>query len=322
MSATSVSFGSLRPLAIDRDGRNVVIGNPYGVFRIRVADSTVERVAGIAPDARATSFRGRDSCSAIRRGSPSRRPRGTAFSDSGDTRSTRSSRSALVRAVLGTGAEALPAYRNLALASPISTPTGIAFGDNADAFVASASNGFVVRLDAATDTVRQFVPQATVVDGTAVRSIFGIARRPDGRIILADSGNHRVVEFDANGANGIVLAGTAGVPGCTAALLREPRDIAIDPSGDLLVADSGNDRIVRIDAAGSISLAYGWTCDTSDAHLLRIPSGIDIDANDDLYIADTRKSSRPSDRRHRQRVGRGGTKRRSFGRARARRTRC
>ena len=226
------------------------------------------------------------------------------------------------RAVLGTGAEALPAYRNLALASPISTPTGIAFGDNADAFVASASNGFVVRLDAATDTVRQFVPQATVVDGTAVRSIFGIARRPDGRIILADSGNHRVVEFDANGANGIVLAGTAGVPGCTAALLREPRDIAIDPSGDLLVADSGNDRIVRIDAAGSISLAYGWTCDTSDAHLLRIPSGIDIDANDDLYIADTRKSSRPSDRRHRQRVGRGGTKRRSFGRARARRTRC
>ena len=51
--------------------------------------------------------------------------------------------------------------------------------------------------------------------------------------------------------------GTAGFGGdgkpATKALLREPYAVALDQSGALYVADSGNRRVRRVDSAGKIS---------------------------------------------------------------------
>ena len=230
MNATSANFGALFPLAIDRNARDVLVGSSHGVFRIRVENSTIERVAGIAPDARATSFRGGDlqlrSPRRIAFAPSARRPH---FSDRGRNQIYALESNGLVRTVFGSGASALPQVGSLALASPIAAPFGIVFGDDADVYVVSSEHGLVARLDASTDTVAMFMSQPALVAGTEVRLPNGIARRRNGHIVLADTGNHRIIEFDANGADPMVIAGTAGAEGCTAAsglasrLLRSAR---------------------------------------------------------------------------------------------------
>jgi hypothetical protein len=84
-----------------------------------------------------------------------------------------------------------------------------------------------------------------------------------GNLIVADTGNHRVVKLNALGAM-TVLAGTgaAGASGdngpATAATLRSPEGVAVDAAGNLFIADTGNHKIRMIDAAtGKIATVAG-----------------------------------------------------------------
>ena len=82
------------------------------------------------------------------------------------------------------------------------------------------------------------------------------------------------------------LAGT-GTPGYSGdggpakqARLNWPRAVAVDASGNVYVADTGNNQIRRIDAQGTIT-----TVDTGGA--LNDPRGVAVDRAGNLYIADT-----------------------------------
>ena len=83
----------------------------------------------------------------------------------------------------------------------------------------------------------------------------GLAFDSAGNLFLADTHNHRVRRVDA--ASGIIttVAGT-GQPGfsgdetlATRGQLDLPRGLAIDAAGDLLIADSRNQRIRKVDGA-------------------------------------------------------------------------
>jgi YVTN family beta-propeller protein len=64
-----------------------------------------------------------------------------------------------------------------------------------------------------------------------------LALSPDGRYLyVADNGNDRIAVLDPQS---LVLMGTIG-----ATELSEPHDAAFDPQGRLMVADTGNDRVV------------------------------------------------------------------------------
>ena len=97
---------------------------------------------------------------------------------------------------------------------------------------------------------------------TARRSRRGSTRRaaspsaPNGDIYFADSNNHVIRRIDARGniepvvGNHELGAGFSGDFGpATAAQLDTPDGVAIAPDGDLIVADSHNDRIRRVDRA-------------------------------------------------------------------------
>ncbi|MBI2680961.1 MAG: hypothetical protein HYX25_08150 [Candidatus Solibacter usitatus] len=101
----------------------------------------------------------------------------------------------------------------------------------------------------------------------------GLAFDPQGNLYIADSGNNRVRKIIASSWQITTVLGT-GVPG--ASELRQltlPTGVALDSSGTLYVADSGNRRIRGVSPAGQVSSVPGAGRDVA------------VDANGNLYIA-------------------------------------
>jgi len=79
----------------------------------------------------------------------------------------------------------------------------------------------------------------------------GVAVAPDGTVYVADTDNHRIVRLSAaGGASVIAGTGIAGFFGdggpALDAELNRPHALALEPSGALLIADTGNRRVRRI----------------------------------------------------------------------------
>ena len=77
-----------------------------------------------------------------------------------------------------------------------------------------------------------------------------------GNLLIADTYNNRIRKVDTNGIIstlvGTNLSGYAGDGGAAAlAKLYQPLDLALDAYGNLLIADSQNNRIRKVDLAGS-----------------------------------------------------------------------
>ncbi|MBB4664958.1 hypothetical protein [Conexibacter arvalis] len=90
----------------------------------------------------------------------------------------------------------------------------------------------------------------------------GVAALPGGGFLIADTFNHRIRRVDASGTittvAGIGSATFGGDGGpAAAAFLRSPGGVAALPDGGFLIADTGNDRIRRVDASGTITTVAG-----------------------------------------------------------------
>ncbi|MEQ2006712.1 MAG: immunoglobulin domain-containing protein, partial [Limisphaerales bacterium] len=122
-----------------------------------------------------------------------------------------------------------------------------------------------------------------------------------GNLFIAERAGHRIRRVDAASGDITTVAGTgtAGFSGdgaaATAAQLNSPNDVAVDPAnGDLIIADTGNHRIRRVDVAtGDITTVVGDgtpgnTGDTGPgvAAQLNSPFGVVVLANGDVLITD------------------------------------
>src|SRR5262249_39708038 len=96
--------------------------------------------------------------------------------------------------------------------------------------------------------------------------------------------------------------GTAGYGGdngsATSAMLKNPWSVAVDASGNLFIADAGNNRIRGggkatgniITPAGTRTPGYGGDNGLATAAQLSGPKGVAVDANGNLFIADAGNS--------------------------------
>jgi hypothetical protein len=84
---------------------------------------------------------------------------------------------------------------------------------------------------------------------------------PGGGFLIADTGNDRIRRVAPDGTISTVAGTSRGFGGdggsATAAELNQPRDVAIASDGAILIADTGNDRIRRVDPNGTISTVAG-----------------------------------------------------------------
>jgi sugar lactone lactonase YvrE len=127
----------------------------------------------------------------------------------------------------------------------------------------------------------------------------GLALDRHGNLFIADVGSHQVLKFDRDRRLTVVAGtGEGGFGGdggpAIAAKLHAPGDLAFDVDGNLLVADTFNHRVRRIDPAGVISTVVGGGKSnhalretTALAVSLNNPQGIALDSAAILFIADT-----------------------------------
>jgi sugar lactone lactonase YvrE len=145
-------------------------------------------------------------------------------------------------------------------------------------------------------------------DGAASASRFGptdtrlggplpIAGHPDGSAIVADPMNSTIRQISASGIT-TTIAGRAAQTGSsdgtgTSARFNLPHGLAVAPSGDIYVADTGNATIRRIGADGVVSTVAGLpqVGGSTDGHgsgaRFSSPFGIAAAADGTLYVADT-----------------------------------
>jgi DNA-binding beta-propeller fold protein YncE len=130
----------------------------------------------------------------------------------------------------------------------------------------------------------------------------GLAISPGGDVYFADSNNDVIRRVDAreivtvvgNHDLGTGFSGDGGP--ATKAQLDTPDGVAIAPDGDLIVADSHNDRIRRVDkptwiittiAGSGAESGYDGDDKPATQAALNTPSAVAAAPNGDIYIADT-----------------------------------
>jgi sugar lactone lactonase YvrE len=130
----------------------------------------------------------------------------------------------------------------------------------------------------------------------------GSAVDAKGDVFIADSGDNTVREVTPAGVirrlagTGIAGLGIAGPFGFPAALsnLDHPQNVAVNAAGDVFVADTYNNRVVKVTPQGQVVTvagdgAAGYSGDGRLAAFaeLNSPTGVAVDAKGDLYIADS-----------------------------------
>ena len=131
----------------------------------------------------------------------------------------------------------------------------------------------------------------------------GLAVDSAGNLYIADQYNNRIREIGAaNGAiatiAGVSALGYYGDGGpATAARLNYPQGVAVDPSGNVYIADTDNNRVRKIlvavdvvTVAGDGTPGFSGDNQAATNAELNYPTGVALDYSNNLYIADLQNS--------------------------------
>lgn len=112
----------------------------------------------------------------------------------------------------------------------------------------------------------------------------GIALDAEGRVWVADTGNHRVQEIIiAPGC--CVFHNVYGAEGAEEGQFQSPRGIDVGPAGDIWVADTGNHRVQQLSAEGEYLSQFGSA--GNEPGEFANPHALATDAEGDIWVADT-----------------------------------
>ncbi|MCX6954222.1 MAG: hypothetical protein NTV51_18890, partial [Verrucomicrobia bacterium] len=189
-------------------------------------------------------------------------------------------------------------------AARFSSPNGIALDASGNLYVADRGNHSIRKVTPAgvVTTLAGLTGTAGATDGKGAAARFsspsGVAVDATGNVWVSDTLNHAVRRIAADGTV-TTIAGTLGAAGPTddvgpAARFSQPLGLAFDPGGALIVADSANHTIRRIDVAtaavttvAGFAGASGSTSATGTAARFNFPAGLAIDATGVIYVADS-----------------------------------
>ena len=230
------------------------------------------------------------------------------ITDSSDRRIRKVDSTGTITTIAGTGEFGFSGDGGPAVEAELYDPLGVAVDSAGNVYIADYRNRRIRKVDS-TGTI-------TTIAGTGefgfsgdggpaveaeLRSPYGVAVDSAGNVYIADVSDQRIRKVDSTGTI-TTIAGTGeccfsgdGGPAVEAEL-RNPYGVGVDSAGNLYIADSGNQRIRKIDSTGTITTIAGTgeccfvsTDDGGPAAAARLafPYGVAVDSAGNLYIADS-----------------------------------
>ena len=211
----------------------------------------------------------------------------------------------VITRVAGTGTAGDAGDDGPATAAQLGLPVGVAVTADGGFLIADTGNN-VVRKVSAAGVITRVAGTGTAGDAgddgpalaAQLNNPVGVAVTADGGFLIADTGNNVVRKVSAAGVitrvAGTGTAGNAGDDGpATAAQLNLPGGVAETADGGFLIADTGNNVVRKVSAAGVITrvAGTGTAGDTGDdgpatAAQLNDPQGVAVTADGGFLIAD------------------------------------
>lgn len=178
---------------------------------------------------------------------------------------------------------------------PFNKPKDVATESTGKFYVADTDNSRVMKFDS-NGTFVWALRLPTVAAGTPTPPVgatpkpYGITIGSDNKIYVADAGYHRILRYHANddGLNPEASWGQFGsADSSTIPQLDTPQGMAIDLSGNIYVADTGNNRIQRFDQNGTLGTRVVWgTYGTQDGKFDG-PRNVFVDNQNKVYVSET-----------------------------------
>jgi sugar lactone lactonase YvrE len=226
-------------------------------------------------------------------------------SDTGNDRVRKVAAGGIITTVAGSGVAGFAGDGGPAVMADLDAPTGLALDAGGNLFIADEFN---VR-------IRKITPQGIIStvagigkvgysgDGGQATSaelslITGIAVDSSENLYATDALSYRIRKIDASGiistfgGNGLFrFTGDGGL--AISASMNYPAGVAVDPLGNLYIADSYNDRVRKVSsgiistAAGNGTVEYSGDGGQATQAGIFLPFGVAVDGSANLYIADT-----------------------------------
>jgi sugar lactone lactonase YvrE len=187
-------------------------------------------------------------------------------------------------------------------AARFNLPQGVAVDSSNNVYVADTGN-FTIRKITPSGVVSTLAGVAGTngsTDGTGNAARFyepeGIAVDGAGNVYVADTWNHTIRQITAGGVVS-TLAGAAGSSGSSdgtgsSARFYQPQAVAVDGTGNVFVADTGNHTIRKIAPGPSVSTiagvpgSYGTNDGGGGGARFYSPAGVAVDGAGNVYVAD------------------------------------
>ena len=227
------------------------------------------------------------------------------IADAGNNLIRKVTPSGVISAVAGNGTQGFSGDGGPATTAQLNYPRGVAVDTAGNLFIADTDNNLIRKVTpgGVISTVAGIGTQGFSGDsGPAISaqlfSPYGVAVDTAGNLFIADTVNNRIREVTPAGVintvagNGTQSSGGDGGPAISAQLFS-PTGVAVDATGNLFIADLGNNRIREVTPAGVISTVagngtQGFSGDsgTATAAQLNYPRGVAVDTAGNLFIAD------------------------------------
>jgi len=226
------------------------------------------------------------------------------IADTYNNRVRRVAPSGIITTVAGNGTNAIPSDGVEAIRTSVNFPNSVAIDATGALLIADTFNHRIRKVSpqgiittVAGNGTRGSATDSVAATGAPLNFPYGVAQAA-GSIYIADTTNQRIRRVSPDGlVNAIAGTGVKGYSGDDALAVNsqvsDPLAVAVDSSGDVYIADTGNLRIRRIRSGVMTTVAgngyESFSGDDGPAIGAQLGGALDVavDAEGNIYVADT-----------------------------------